>query len=118
MVIGFAQNPGSMDNCLARKTEGFSSRYCTVSLKKAQGKSGRGRVEAEDHFGLSYFGRMEADIEDVQHLGRLKAEIRQDKEARTNLTGMTEFQEHVEHLYSLADSELPTLQQVYIFIHH
>jgi hypothetical protein len=115
MVIGFGQNPGSMDNCLKSKTDGFNSRYCTVSLKKPEEKeeSGGGRVEAEDHFGLSYFGRMAAHMEDVQHWRRLKTEIGQDEGGGRNLTGMTEFQEHVEHLYYLADSELPTLQQVH-----
>ena len=109
--FGFSKNPGSMNICLddSRK-EGFTSRFCTVSLKKAEG----GNQRVVSHQSRSYFGMIDAIDEELEHFRRVKTTSR-NLDGK-NLTKMSEIEDRVRNLYSQTDDDPITIEQV-ILLH-
>ena len=108
MPFGFSKNPGSMDICLEdSRKEGFTSRFCTVSLKKAE--DGKQR-KIDSHQSRSYFGMIDAIYDDLEHFRSVKTTS--GHLDRKNMTGIVEIQEQVRNLYSQTDNDSITIEQV------
>ena len=108
MPFGFSKNPGSMDICLEdSRKEGFTSRFCTVSLKKAEAGNQR---KVDSHQIRSYFGMIDAIDEELEHFRSVKT--RSGHLDEKNVTGMVEIQEQVRSLYSQTDNDSITIEQV------
>ena len=108
LLFGFNKNPGSLDVCLAQDGPAFTSQYCSVNLKVPESQASQaggpwGRVLAgprQGGGGGTYMGRIGGVLEAGER-GRRWREAGRAGGGRENVTGFTQFQKHVDHLYSL-----------------
>ena len=100
--MGFANNPGNMDNCLKAKAVNFRSKYCTVTLTGPDlglgGRQGGGR-EA-----WSYPGMVANLAEKVEMMRQVRRAAVYAKGHKT-ISGAQDFHEHITLLQSLSQAE-------------
>ena len=104
--VGFANNPGNMDNCLKPKAANFKSKYCTVTLTGPDIGFGSGPWErdVEGREALSYYGML-ANVAEKVHMVRQIRKAGKEAKGHKTINGAQEFHDHITLLQSQSRAE-------------